>query len=499
MLHKAFLNGFADLMNLASSTLAAVLLARLFGPYLWGQYSQVLWLIGLATVVFSLGLPLAAARYVGALSETHSPERRRVILFLMILQIALALLAGLLLSGGSAKILAISGWRLPLNYLHLASAGVIALLMSQMSLAILRGLQDFTTLALYAALQSSAVLVSLGVVYFYPTIETIILTTVVIQLGGTLWALSRIGRHLGGSYPFSFSFASSLPSEWRAILSYCGTVFIVLLADQIVWQRSEMFFLAQLSDASQSGYYSLAYTLGGVGIGLFANAVTGVLMPALSSLTYQHTWAEAGLFIRRMFSYLAMLVLPLAIGLSVLATPLIELVYGPSFLPVVPILRVLAFSTIVSILSRPAAMVLHVLGKPHLLLVGGLLAIPVDLLLAYWLTPQWGAIGAALANLVAQGLAGGIALTLAWRVGHLSLDGRSLLNSAFSAVGCGLAAGAVIWLIPAPAIGLPLAVAAGGITYLAMLLSLGDPQAWALLARLRASTLYTWLHPTRST
>jgi O-antigen/teichoic acid export membrane protein len=94
--------------------------------------------------------------------------------------------------------------------------------------------------------------------------------------------------------------------------------------------------------AQSLGYYSLGYNLIAVPEYRIVGLVTSVAFPALSLLQMEAT--GIGKAYLRILEHTSAVVMPLLIGLMLLADRVIPLVYGPAWWPAVPIIRVLCFA-----------------------------------------------------------------------------------------------------------------------------------------------------------
>jgi len=94
--------------------------------------------------------------------------------------------------------------------------------------------------------------------------------------------------------------------------------------------------------AQNLGYYSLGYNLVSVPEYRIVGLVTSIAFPALSTLRKEpHDIGRAYL---RILKYTAAVVMPLLVGLMLLADKLIPLVYGPNWIPAVPAIQILCFA-----------------------------------------------------------------------------------------------------------------------------------------------------------
>jgi O-antigen/teichoic acid export membrane protein len=487
VIKKVFYNGLADFINIVAGILASIVLVRLLGPERWGHYSQATWLIGFAGALFSFGLTYTAVRYLGLLSgQGNLSEARSLTGWLTVVQLAFAMLGSALLIVYAPAFIAVTDWKLEPAPLRAAGFGLFAFTMLQLALAVLRGLQEFRAISLLTLLLSVTLLIAVGCTALYPSVEVLLISVGIGQLvllPLAFWLIRRRTRmwcQRASRGPFR------LPEGWGGILGYTGFVYISMLVDQVVWQRSEMFFLARLDDATASGYYGLAFTSAQLAIGTLPMALTGTLTPIFSSLAGSGDASAIAKSYRQSFSYLNLLLLPLAIGFFIVAPGFLAVLYGDAYTGAAPVLRILIISAAIGIYARPSASVLHAINRPYILLVGSLIALPIDLVLAWRLVPLWEAQGAAVANLAAQCVGAAIAIGYTTFSVGLRYDLPSLGKSALGAVACGTVAWSISQLALSPLLSLALAISLGGATYLTALILLRDNPTQAAVGWLRA-------------
>ena len=128
------------------------------------------------------------------------------------------------------------------------------------------------------------------------------------------------------------------------------------------------------------------------------------------------------------------------------------------------VLAVLALGSLVAFAAGASPAVLHATKQQDRLLRQGLLAAAVDLALALALVPLAGALGAAVANVVAQGLGSLLAIRAAMRVAGAGVPVGALVRIVTAALTMGVVAGVpVVTLGGGP--GLAAAVVLGAAAY----------------------------------
>jgi O-antigen/teichoic acid export membrane protein len=102
------------------------------------------------------------------------------------------------------------------------------------------------------------------------------------------------------------------------------------------------------------------------------------------------------------FTYVLIGALPILVGVTCIASPLVRLIYGAKYLPAIPVLVVVALFSIPKAVLTPAQTLLYSAEDLGFILKWGCVAGLADVLLDIALIPHYGALGAAWANGAAQ-------------------------------------------------------------------------------------------------
>lgn len=150
----------------------------------------------------------------------------------------------------------------------------------------------------------------------------------------------------------------------KPVFSYGrGIVAVNLLA--VVVHHADLVVVGRVFGAAVLGFYQMADKLPDVAITLLSRATSKVLFPVFSRL---HAGGDA---LRDTYTaslrYLSLLTTPAAVGLVLLAEPIVLTVFGARWLPSVPILRALAAYAGIRALSASAGDILKAIGRPGVL------------------------------------------------------------------------------------------------------------------------------------
>jgi O-antigen/teichoic acid export membrane protein len=234
-------------------------------------------------------------------------------------------------------------------------------------------------------------------------INTIISIALAKQLG--VWAL--VAGTLVGSLIFlisSYILAPHRPrlvfrvDSFRPLIRFGRWVFltsIVVMASQTV---SRVVISRELG-AAELGLYYLAANLAFIPTDIANQIVGRVAFPFYSRL--QKDFNEATLAFKSILTSVSVLLFPISVLLIAVAPTLVNDIFGPNWEGTVNIIRVLAIVNIFDVLGETIYPILNGTGNPNKILVIETLQSVILISLVTSLTHAYGAVGAALAWLIA--------------------------------------------------------------------------------------------------
>jgi O-antigen/teichoic acid export membrane protein len=173
----------------------------------------------------------------------------------------------------------------------------------------------------------------------------------------------------------------------------------------IVSQRLNILMLSTITGDTATGWFSAAArVVEGLKIGHYA--VLGALFPALARLMRPGESGpprlSAAQTLRPALIRLLALAIGLALSVTVLASPLVGLIYGPRFAPSVGALQILVWSLIPYTLTAVISLRLVTLGAEGVVLKGVVAGLVISLILYGLLIPRFGLMGACWGMLAAE-------------------------------------------------------------------------------------------------
>jgi O-antigen/teichoic acid export membrane protein len=397
--------GGGSLLNLVAGLVTAPILARALGPEGRGTVAAVLiWPMTL-TPLCLIGLNVAAAILIAeSRRRQDAVVGNALIVALPVASVAalgLWLAAPLLLSDygeDAVTMLRIASLTLPL--------GAVGLLLS----SVLQAHKRFAPVALTQAVPVTGytALIAIGLVLGSLTVGFVVGAFVAATVASAVVAVGGCrGLGLRPSVGESSGFAEQLRMGLKAfggsILNFTNTRF-----DQVL--------LVPLVSPRQLGYYAVAVTVSNLTL-LGSRVVGTMIVPGVA----ERRGAQRSALIGRALRLTVLATLLPALVMFLLAEPLVRLVLGPDFLPMVTLLRILLGAAVGMALAEVAAAALGACRRLGTVVSIGAIGAAVTVLGLIVLVPPFGTHGAAwttlgsygamaIAMLVALGGVGGVGI-----------------------------------------------------------------------------------------
>lgn len=377
--------GFSKIIALVTQIFAA----RFLGGEGYGIFSFAIAATGAFIIFIDMGLATFLTREV-----SRHPEKASAYL-----QNVFAVKWKLSLATGLVLIAALSVASLDNESLLATIIIGLALMIygySEMYVAVFRAFEQMQIISILSVIQrilffvlGLAVLLWGGDVVLFSFAFLIVSVTILIA---TRWQMTVRNNLKGTTHDRQLArkiFKKSLP--------ICG---LILFA--YIYFRIDAVLVFFLRGKLETGWYSSAFKLTETLALLIASIRLGVF-PVLSKTFkegnnhYQKIWKET-------VRYLLLISIPISVGIILLATQILGLLYGASFEIAGPVLQVLALGFPLLCLNDLASYLLLSQNKTRSVLQITLGATVFNVLLNLFLIPKWGMIGAAWAATLTQGL-----------------------------------------------------------------------------------------------
>lgn len=182
--------------------------------------------------------------------------------------------------------------------------------------------------------------------------------------------------------------------DWKKLATFAWPVTIFLIAYQLLNTIDLYLVKGILHSDAKTGFYNAAYTVGTIPYNLFY-ALTIILLPAVSKLTYVRDKSETKKVISQSLRFLVMFLVPTCLLMSYFSLPTIVFFYSARFAPAAPVMSIYViaegFLTVFYVLT----FILNGAGKVKIPMYASLVGLFLNTVLAYFLIKAYGLIGAA--------------------------------------------------------------------------------------------------------
>lgn len=193
-------------------------------------------------------------------------------------------------------------------------------------------------------------------------------------------------------------------------------------------------FIGRQLGTSQLGIYTIAFRMPQLLIESVVDVTGQVAFPAFSRVRSDPERLRGGL--RRMLRLIALIIVPLGLGLALIADPFVTLFYGERWNDAIPVMQLLALYMLVHSLSKTCGDVYKAMGRPQILSKLAVVKLVVAVPLLFFAAP-YGIVAVAWAQLGSAIVLTAIRLWLAARI--TGADLRFVLGSFVPALRSGLA------------------------------------------------------------
>jgi len=229
----------------------------------------------------------------------------------------------------------------------------------------------------------------------------------------------------------------------------------------MIYFRIDSLMLYLMKGSHEAGLYSASYKV--LEVLLAFPSLFGASVFALMSAYFKESLRKVENLFRRAFEVNVIFVLPIALGVLVVAVPIILLVSGSQFLPSASALKILAFALIGSYLNSVMIYTLLAAGRQKIMVAPYLLATFFNVVTNFIFIPRFGFIGASLTTVATEFLVLSYTWFLVQRELHFRLEWRIPLKALLSSLFM------LILLLSLPKLSLLEAILVGGGVYFALL------------------------------
>ena len=406
--------GIESVISFVSGLVTSIAIARILGPSKMGYLIYVTWIISIVSTLGSAGVPATTRKYMAEYLGKGDRSTARFIYFrTLIIQTTLSgfatLVAAVWVFHDAPPEYRISSVLLILSILP----GMVNSISAQANVA---------SETLSANLAGSA---ASTVTFFVLTTLTLVMHWGIIGIAAAMLCMRladcfvRLIPTMRRIHVWESDYVN-MPTDLRPrMMRFAFQAVVAVLVSLVVWDRSELFLLKHLtSDIRQLAFYSVAFSIAErllVFPGVFA-AATGASILAQYGRDRSRLPAMTAASVR----YLGLTSLPLHIIAVALAGPLLLTLYGNKYAGAIVVATAAPLLCLPKAFLGPIQSLFESTDEQQYFLAATIFASFVDIGVAWYLIPTYGALGAC----IGSGTAQVIAVGLLWAIGIRKYDIR---------------------------------------------------------------------------
>lgn len=362
--------------------------ARLLGPDQLGIFAYVVFCVTIASIVASLGIGVVQQRFIPNLrAEGKDDEADGLTGALTRLSMVAAVVGGVALfaflywPGRDATTMPSRTTQTVV--IAVALIWFLCWRMAEVYQFYLRGEQRFGELARISAISALVKLTVIAVGAWLFGIPGALAGFI----AGNLLPASRVARLLR-MRPFVG------PVLRGQVVRFALASWATGVLGGLVFGRTEILFLEHYTGLGAVGFFTAAVTVAEMAVQL-PPLLLSALLPRFSEQHGLGAQDDMQRLYRTMTALIAMLIVPLCLGLAAVAPVLVPLLFGAEFDDAVPVASVLLVAAAISSLGVTTFYLLQSVGKTGFLLLSNGLGLVGTIVLGFLLVPRYGLIGAA--------------------------------------------------------------------------------------------------------
>lgn len=393
-----FITGASDtLVNL----LVGILLARYLGPEDYGLYSFLIWFLYFLVLFANLGLGHMVIRFIAEAIGQHNIDRVKEVIGLSFwLRFLATVLVILIIIAPVGYWAGVFGYPGKEELFIILAVGVLPHVLGFLFKSMFGGFQKYEYGAYFTLATNPLRAVGIIIVCVMGLgVKEILFASVASWVLGVFIGLFLLRRLI----PLhALLKRPRINPETKRALKYATIMIGITAVNYFMHERAEILFLGIFDPGEAVGFYTVAYLVAGSTIGLVLSVFSAVLIPAVSEQVGRGNMERVKNIYITSARYLMTLGFPLAIGGIVLSGPIIDVVYGVEYAPVVPILQILFIPFALLGIADAATSIILGINRPSFVLKVGIGLVILSLGLEWWLISAYGAIGAAIGSSVSR-------------------------------------------------------------------------------------------------
>lgn len=395
-------NNYMRMIIVAMLTfLSSVILARGLGPDLYGTYTYLTWFISILTSIIGLGMPGTITKFLPEHYFTEdNDEAKNIVMYTLQNQIKLSSFISLVM------IITIPFWKKYISLDGSTSNILVALAVINIMPSIINALlqnviQAIQRFDIYAKISIETQIITFLfnsiIALTIKSVELMILIMLISMLYQNIRYFVVIKNSLNIN---SYKSVRTLRNKKR-LSKYAFYMYINILWQQVVWTRSEYFFLGMYCSPKQIALYGLAYSLISF-VTMIFSPIMNVVNNYFSELVAKSETELLNNIIFNITKYFSVILVFIYCYSFLYLNDIIQFVYSNKYSEVHKIFLVLLVGVTINQILCVAGSLPFYYEKQKFILYSGIICGFINIIFDIILIPKFGALGAAIANTISQ-------------------------------------------------------------------------------------------------
>ncbi len=381
---------------MVSGALLAILLARILEPDSYGLLFFSLSILGTLNLFSKLGISKSGGRYISEFKETNPAKVPGIISLTFVYITITSLIVGVALFVARELL---SGVLNEPELVPFLTVGILYIVFTTYTTFVRRILQSLEAIkpaaGVHALESGTRFLFAVGLVLLgfnaLGALVGYILSSLVASVAGCYYIYTRyVQTSDGWSWP-----ADGLP---RRIAEYSLPLTATRSAD-VLDKRIDTILVGFFLTPAAVSFYVIGKQVAGF-VKTPASALGFTVSPTYSSLQAQGETTTATTVVEESITYVLLLYIPAAVGLILVAGPLVRIVFGSEYVGAIPVVQLLAVYAVLNAVVALLSNGLDFLGRAKQRAIVKFITAVLNVVLNIILIPTVGVVGAAAATVI---------------------------------------------------------------------------------------------------
>ena len=383
--------------------ISSIVYARVLGPDLYGQYTYITWLVTTVAVVIAFGIPGTITKFMPDYYYNNNyQESYKFYKVTNSVSISWGLFVIIVMGLTSpywVKFTSLTTYNGNNLLLWAASIAILPTLLNSIGTSYIQSIRAFNYYAKVNVF-SQFLLIGVSIIIVYTT-KSILWMTITIIIANFI---QYFAYHYYMKKNILTNYIKTKKIELKdktRIIKYSSSMYINIIWQQVVWTRSEFFFLGLYSGSKDIAIYSLAFSLNSIINTVFA-PIMNVLVNNFSELVSKKEEKMLNFLIFYATKYFNLFLVPIFFIALFFYEPILKFVYSDTYAGVTVIFPMLFFGTLLSVIMSVGNSIPFYYEKQGFIILMGIVVGVLNITLDILLIPEYGYVGAAVANTVSQ-------------------------------------------------------------------------------------------------